>query len=400
MAEVLILGAGVVGMTTAYALARSGHRVTVIDAASSPAEGGASFGNGAQLSYSYTDALASPSMVRTLPKYLLGMDPAFRMRPTISPAFWRWSLDFLSNASRSKFETNTIEVMKLAMESRQGIAELKDRISFDHRSAGKLNLYATAEAIRQAETLSRLKNEHGAQQVILSRAEAIEKEPALEAYGHRFEGALWSPLDESGDSRAFCLGLHEILKNEYGVQFLLGVRVTSIETRSGTLSAIRTIEKRIECENAVISLGVHSADIAATAGIRLPIWPMQGYSMTIPATSMAPTASITDTARKVVFCRIGDRLRIAGLADIGAKNGKFDRTRYEVLARTAEAIFPQAGDYSHDLEAWTGMRPMTPNSQPLTGATMVKGVFVNCGHGSLGWTLSMGSAERLAKIVG
>ncbi|MBB6488651.1 FAD-dependent oxidoreductase [Rhizobium lusitanum] len=398
MSEIVILGAGVVGMTSAYALARKGHAVTIIDAANAPAEAGASFGNGAQLSYSYTDALASPSLVRNLPKYMLGLDPAFQFRPTLSPGFWSWAAAFLANATRAKFEANTIEVLKLAMESRRAFAKIRDLLDFDHRATGKLTLYSSLQAVHSAGALSRLKNAHGAGQVMLSPKEALEREPALARYGHSFAGALWSPFDESGDSQRFCLGLRHLLENQYGVTFSFGTKVRALTKRAGRLVAIRTEKGERACDRAVLSLGVWSRDVAATAGIMLPVWPMQGYSMTIPATAHAPIASITDSARKIVFCRVGDRLRIAGLADIGRSNGQFDPSRFNRLVETAREIFPDAGEYAADKTAWTGFRPMSPDSRPIVGPSKVKGLFLNCGHGSLGWTLSMGTAARLAEL--
>lgn len=399
MKKIVVLGAGVVGMTSAYFLARKGHAVTVIDAGDAPAQEGASFGNGAQLSYSYTDALASPSLVRNLPKYLLGRDPAFRFRPTLSVGFLSWASAFLANASKARFEYNTIEVLKLAMESRRGFAEFDGRLEFDHRKSGKLNLYSTMDAMRDAEALSRLKNAYGAQQVMLKPQEALEREPALAAYGHAFVGALWSPFDEAGDSHRFCLALQQLLEADYGVKFSLGTRITALTKRKGKLVAVQTRQGEFACSLAVIALGVRSADIAKTVGIRLPVWPMQGYSMTVPATAAAPRVSITDTSRKVVFCRIGDRLRIAGLADIGPRAGRFRQGRFETFLEIGKGIFPEAGDYGANLHAWTGYRPMSPNSQPIVGESKVEGVFLNCGHGSLGWTLSMGAAARLADMV-
>ncbi|MER8886928.1 FAD-dependent oxidoreductase [Mesorhizobium sp. M0816] len=399
MRDVIVLGAGVVGMTSAYALARKGFAVTVIDAASAPAEGGASFGNGAQLSYSYTDAMASPSMVVNLPKYLLGCDPALRIALTPSPRFMSWGLRFLANATRSSFERNTIEVLKLAMESRTGFAELSERIEFDYRSTGKLNVYSSHESLRNAEALSVLKNHYGAGQVILTRDQAIARDPALAHYGHPFVGALWSPFDAAGDSSLFCRNLRSLLENDYGVRFMLQTKVERLGTRAGIIAAVGTAVGELSCTRAVIALGAWTAPIARTVGISLPIWPVQGYSLTIPATALAPVASITDTARKMVFCRIGDRLRIAGLADIGPSSGEFKQERFRTLLDTAKGIFPKAGDYDGEVNAWTGLRPMTPNSQPIVGSSKVGGLFLNCGHGSLGWTLSMATASRLAEVV-
>ncbi|MQW87898.1 D-amino acid dehydrogenase [Sinorhizobium saheli] len=399
MSDVFVLGAGVVGMTTAYVLASRGHKVTVIDAGSAPAERGASFGNGAQLSYAFSDPLASPSLVANLPKYLFGRDPAFRLTPTMSPKFWGWSLRFLANSSRSSFERNTIEVLKLAMESRRAFSNLSGRFNFDHRSAGKLNLYSNHMALRNAEALSQLKNRYGADQKILTPNEAIEREPALAGYGHAFVGALWSPIDEAGDSWLFCQNLHRLLQSDYGVKFRFDTEIKSLKTRDGKINAIVTSAGELECGRAVIALGVWSAAIARSVGIKLPIWPMQGYSLTVPATSMAPSSSITDTTRKVVFCKIGDRLRIAGLADIGNSRTNFREARFQTLLETARGIFPDAGDYNADLNAWTGLRPMTPNNQPIVGACKVAGLFLNCGHGSLGWTLCMATAQRLAAVI-
>lgn len=399
MREIMVMGAGVVGMTTAYTLARKGHKVTVIDAGLAPAERGASFGNGGQLSYSYTDALASPSLVSNLPNYLLGRDPAFRLTPTLSPRFWAWGLKLLGNASQAEFERNTIEVLKLAMESRRGFTELSERFNFEHRRAGKLNLYANHQALQQARMLSCLKNKYGAEQVLLTPQEAIAREPALANYGHSFVGALWSPLDEVGDSRLFCLNLQRLLQSDYGVQFKFGTEIKSLKTRNQRIAAIVTEAGELSCSRAVISLGAWTAAVAKTAGIRLPIWPMQGYSLTVAATAMAPIASITDTSRKTVFCKIGDRLRIAGLADIGGGRACFKQYRFQMLLDTAREIFPKAGDYDAEVNAWTGLRPMTPNSQPIVGPSKIEGLFLNCGHGSLGWTLSMATAVRLAELI-
>lgn len=362
MREITVMGAGVVGMTTAYALARRGFDVTVVDAAGSPAEAGASFGNGSQLSYFYTDAMGSPSMAANLPKYLLGRDPAFRIEMSLSPRFLEWGLRFLANSTQARFERNTIDVLKLAMHSREEFADLAQRIPFDHRATGKLNLYTSREGLENARRLVDLKNRHGADQVMLTPDEAIAREPALAYYGHSFAGALWSPHDESGDSHLFCHGLKPLLERDFGVRFMFNTRIRAINVRSGRLTSLSVEEGEIPCSNAVLCLGSWTAPIARSAGIYLPIWPVQGYSMTIAATADSPTANITDVSRKTVFCRIGNRLRIAGLADI--RRGKFDfeRDRFETLLETARGIFPRAGQYDGEVNAWAGLRPVTPSS--------------------------------------
>ncbi|MGO7960484.1 FAD-dependent oxidoreductase [Rhizobium leguminosarum] len=399
MRDILVLGAGVVGMATAYALLRKGFSVTVIDAAAGPAEAGASFGNGAQLSYFYTDAMASPSLVTNLPKYMLGLDPAFRIRPALSPAFIAWGLKFLLNSTQNAFERNTLDILKVALESRPAMREIAKQINFDYSKTGKITLYPDERSLNKAKALADLKNQFGAQQTILLRDHALEKEPALKEYGHDFFGAVWSPYDEAGDSRLFCINLQELLERDLGVKFRFGSRVRRLLTRSGALVGVETDRDQIECSRAVVALGASATAIARTAGIRLPIWPVQGYSFTVPALATAPIASVTDTARKTVFCRIGDRLRVAGLADIGELKSGFREERFNCLLETAKGIFPRAGNYGGDVNAWTGFRPVTPDSKPIVGKTKVRGIYLNCGHGSLGWTLSMATANRLADSI-
>jgi D-amino-acid dehydrogenase len=398
MDETVILGAGVVGLTSALALAERGHAVTVIDAAEGPARG-ASLGNGGQLSFCFTDAFSSPALLRKLPSYLTGRDPAVRIRPMASCDFIGWACSFLANGSRAKFERNTLKLLELALESRQRFASLRGHLDFDKRVAGKLTLYASLAALREAEQIALLKRPSGVRQFILSPREAQEIEPALAGYAFPIAGALWSPDDEAGDCSLFCERLRGVLEEEYGVSFRFGTGITGIGSERGRLTAIRTDRGEIVCRQAVISLGAGSRQIAASAGISLPIWPLQGYSMTIPALPEAPHVSVTDSARKIVFCRLDDRLRIAGIADIGPLRHRFDPFRFASFAKVAEQAFPVAGDYRGAAHAWTGFRPMTPDNQPIIGKTNISGLFVNCGHGSLGWTLSLGSAARLANAM-
>ena len=185
----------------------------------------------------------------------------------------------------------------------------------------------------------------------------------------------------------------------HGGNFRFSTVVEGLKKEGSTLVAAITDKGEVSCSCVVIALGTNSARIAKTIGIRLPIWPMQGYSMTVRATARAPEASITDTANKIVCCRLSDQLRIAGLADLGLLHPKFDPQRFAVLLGVARRLFPEAGDYETLLHSWSGLRPMTPDSQPIVGGSAVHGVFMNCGHGSLGWTLSMGTAARLAMLI-
>lgn len=399
MTRVLVLGAGVVGMTSAHALAKKGFEVVVLDAASEPAEAGASFGNGAQLSYFYADAMASPSLALNIPKYILGLDPAFRISLSLSPLFVTWALRFLANSTQRAFERNTTDILELALQSRTRVAELSSKLEFDYSRNGKITLFSDKESLRKAERLTELKNRYGAGQIVLTQQQALEREPALEHYGHPFVGAIWSPYDEAGDARLFCRNLRILLERDYGVQFLFNTEIRGLRRQAHRLVAVTTEKGELQCSRAVMSLGTHTPLIARTVGISVPIWSVQGYSFTIPAFDAAPRASITDTSRKTVFCRIGDRLRVAGLADIGPANGKFRQERFSTLLATARGILPRAGDYDGEVNPWMGFRPVTPNSKPIVGRTRIEGLYLNCGHGSLGWTLSMATANALADLI-
>ncbi len=401
MKRVIVLGAGVVGLATAYALARRGYAVTVIDGAPGPGVGGASFGNGAQLSYAYTDALASPSLRRQLPKLLLGRDPAFRLRLQPSAPFVLWGLELLRNTTQRMYEENTLAVLELALESRAALEGLmtKHTIAFSFRRSAKAHLYCDEKVFEKARKSIKLKQSLGVDQESLSPGEAMEREPALRYYKGTLVGAVWSPHEQVGDSHLFCQGLAEILAADYGVSFMYGTSVERLKVVTGRVSALVTNSEEIPATTVVVALGSSTPALLATAGIRVPIWPLQGYSVTLPATDETPDVSITDTANKVVFCRLGDRVRIAGLADIGRMSPAFRQSRLDDLVRSARAAFPSAADYEADHRAWTGLRPMTPSSRPIIGESRIAGVFMNCGQGMLGWTSAMGSGERLSRII-
>jgi len=401
MTNFYVLGAGVVGIATAYALAQQGFGVSVVDSASGPGEGGASFGNGAQLSYSYTDALASPNLVKHLPGLLVGRDPAFRITPTCSLLFVRWGLELLRNATKERFQENTLHILQLALESRSAMAELRSRhsLSFAFRRSAKMHLYSSEAAFSKARAAVGLKEKFGVGQEILSPQEAVGREPALETYAGKLVGAVWSPLDEAGDCHLFCRELSDVLAAQYGVKFHYGMTVTGLKADNQGLCSITTSAGEINARHAVVALGSASSGLLQTVGLRVPIWPIQGYSVTLPATKSTPDVSITDTANKIVFCRLAEKVRIAGLADIGGQKPPFVSKRLQVLLLAAKSAFPRAAEYGAGPQAWSGLRPMTPSSQPLISASRIEGLYLNCGHGMLGWTLAAGSAFRLAEII-
>lgn len=386
-------------MTTAYALARRGLSVTLIDRSEEPARG-ASFANGAQLSYLYTDALASPAILRRLPWLISAADPAFRFNLSLDPDFLRWGLSFLRNCTAARFAANTMEGLTLALSSRSAMHELLARhpIEFGHAKRGKLHLYEDLAAFRAAVKLAEVKQGAGAIQVALAPAEAAALEPALEPVAGRLCGAIWSPDEEVGDPYLFCRGLLGHLREHYRVRVAFGTPASGIDLDGARPAVLLAGGTRLEAARLAVCTGVDAPRLMKPAGIRLPIWPLKGYSLTAPEGPLAPRVSITDVSRKLVFCGLSGKVRVAGLADLGRHDCAVDARRLHMLVSSARDSLPLAADYSRIESSWAGLRPMTPNSLPIIRRERC-GVVLNVGHGSLGWTYAMGAAEQAADLA-
>lgn len=396
--EIIVIGAGVVGMATALTLADRGHRVTVVDSARGPGLG-ASFANGAQLSYAYTDALASPATLPQIPRMLLGLDPALRFHLQLDPDFLRWSIAFLRNCEAGRFRRNTLAGLALAAESRSALEALSARheLDFAHAVPGKIHIYRTARSFAAAERTAALKKAGGAVQTLLDPDAAIAIEPMLESVRGEIVGALHTAGEAVGDPHRFCTGAHAALLR-VGGSSMFGIGIDRIEA-SGARPAIVTDEgSRVHADRIVLSAGAGAARLARRLGVHLPVQPMKGYSITTRPGPAAPAASITDVANRVVFARIGNRMRIAGLAELGRRDAQVEPGRLRALVESARAALPQAADYDNIESGWAGLRPMTPDSLPIT-RTIASGVIANTGHGGLGWTYAAGSAERVARII-
>ncbi|MEO1044070.1 MAG: FAD-dependent oxidoreductase [Pseudomonadota bacterium] len=397
--RVIIVGAGVIGMATAYALARKGRQIEVIDSEDGPGQG-ASFANGAQLSYNYTDALASAAIWRNFPKLLLRREDAFRLhlRPTFEHV--HWLLKFLGESNDRRFLDNTGEVLKLAAESKQAMEALAHEhdLEFGLQTAGKIHLHYSEAGFDRARSLIALKKKYGGAQKVLPPDEAISLEPALEYQRDHLAGAIYSPEDAVGDARKFCAGMMALLQNEYGVEFRLGERVRSLHLDNGPARLTLCSGEERQAAMIAICAGHASSALLHKHGIRLPIQPMKGYSFDIRSGNQSPKISITDSKRRIVFTNMGDRVRIAGLADLGDASHDVDPDRMQCLVQSAKMSLPDAGDYETADNFWAGHRPMTPNSQPIISRPR-QNLAINAGHGMLGWTLAMGAANRLAALV-
>lgn len=401
--RVLILGAGVTGLATAYLLAREGHAVTVLDA--EPGVGrGTSQANGGQLSYSYVAPFAGPGVIGKVPGWLLDPDGPMRFRPQMDPGQWRWLFGFLRACNAETSERTTRRLLRLAYLSRDLTREVVARreFDFDFAAAGKLVLLPDAAAVEGARRQVALQAEWGSEQAVLGRDECLALEPALAGIAHRIAGGVHTVSEDAGDCQLFCEGIAATLAaSNHAVTFRLGTRVTQIIRAEGRVRGAQTSAGLIEADAVVVALGTGARALLRPLGLRLPITPLKGYSLTLPVTreDAAPRISVTDSAAKVVYARLGGRLRVAGMADLVGYSREFDEKRLSTLVRQARAAFPEAADWT-ELSPWTGLRPVTPTGLPILGPVPgSEGLFLNLGQGGLGFTLAMGSAALVAAAI-
>lgn len=398
--HVCVLGAGIVGLATAWQLNRDGFEVSVVDRAEPGA--GASGGNGAQLSYSYVQPLADPSIWTQLPKLLFSPASPLKLRPRLDPLQWRWALAFLAACNADTSRDTTSRLLALAAESREGFEAMRADIApdCDFSATGKLVLYQSAEALEGARRQLQLQRAMGSQQRLVMQDECIAIEPALADYRARMAGAVYTPGECAADCLKVCTELARVLRQR-GVRFLLGTEARGFDVRERHIAAVRTDAGAVEADAFVMALGTASHRLGRMLGANLPVYPLKGYSITVdvdPAPGAAPFVSVTDSARKVVFARIGSRLRIAGMAELVGHDASIPSTRIETLVEATRAVFPKASRLDA-LHPWTGMRPATPTGLPIIGrlSRAPSNMLFNTGHGALGFTLAFGSALRVAR---
>jgi D-amino-acid dehydrogenase len=396
----IVLGAGVVGVATAYALAIRGVEVTIIDRAEI-AGSGASFANGAQLSYIYTDALASNSLLKRLPFLALGLDPAFRLRPSLDPSQIAWFMRFIRNCTRQRFLENSLEGLQLGLESQLAMRALlqKHNIEFGHQSAGKMLVYDDAVAFKSACDMVSLRQSHGAVQEILTPQEAVNKEGALAERAGRFVGAIYSPQEELGDPHKFCNALLSQLVTSYNVQVRMATDVARWKADKDMAVVFTKTGEAITADQLVICTGIDATNLLKKHGFGTSLMPMKGYSFTAAPGQASPIMSITDVSRKIVFCPLNGMIRVAGIAELGARDTSVDPRQLASLVSAASDVLPRAANYAASYNGWAGIRPMTANALPII-RKLAPRVTINIGHGMLGWTYAMGSAERAAQLLG
>ncbi len=400
--KVVVLGAGVVGTTTAYFLAEDRHEVTVIEREPAPALE-TSFANGAQISACHAKPWAGPHVPWQAFKWMFKPDAPLLFRPwRFDPALWSWGLKFLRNCTDARLHVNMQRTLRVALYSRAVLKALRQRtnIQYDQVTQGILHIYRTsAEFTEGRKTAAQLAG-YGLPQDILTPAECVKLEPALaHAAARDLKGGLLSPEDESGDAQKFTTALSR-LAAERGVKFQFGTNIRRIERQGAHITRVITDKGPIEADAFVLALGSYSPHFAREIDLHLPVYPAKGYSITVDIenAAAAPTVSITDETNFMVFSRLGNKLRVAGTAELAGWSTELLQRRVEPLVRNAKSLFPAASTYG-DLHAWAGLRPATPDSVPILGATRYENLFLNTGHGTLGWTMACGSARIIADLI-
>lgn len=400
--RVCVLGGGVIGVTTAYYLARHGHQVTVLEQHDGVGLE-TSFANGGQLSYSYVAPLADPAVLPKLLGWLLKRESALRFVPRPDLRQWRWSLSFLRACRAGVARLATARLLALSFYSRSLLHALvrEEALDFDYARNGKLILYRDPAEFEAAKRQMDYQATLGCEQQALNANACVALEPALAPLLPRLAGGIHTPSEDVGDCHKFVVELARVTREKYGATFHHGIKATGLRATGKRIAAVRTGSGDIEADAFVVALGMGSLQLLAPLGVSLPLYPLKGYSLTVPidASHSAPRVSISDTHHKVVYAPLGERLRVAGMVDITGMSAKPDLTRLDLLARQARETFPNGGDYGR-AQTWCGQRPATPSGKPLLGGTAYDNLWLNTGHGALGFTLACGSAQLVADCIG
>ncbi|MAO14844.1 MULTISPECIES: D-amino acid dehydrogenase [Marinobacter] len=402
--HVLVLGAGVVGVTSAWYLHQQGHQVTVVDRQSQSGLE-TSYANGGQISVSHAEPWANPSAPVKVLKWLFQPDAPLLFRPRLDPYQWRWALSFLTQCTSAKAAHNIRQMVNLGTYSRDCLQALRRDvgIEYDHLEKGILHFYTNPAEFDAAMEPARIMRELGCDRQVIDAEQAVQIEPALQPVRHRIAGATYTADDESGDARAFTQALAKRCE-EAGVTFVYGTEVLDFDRAGDRILGVQVVNEGkhqiLRADSYVLSLGSFSAILARKLGLFLNIYPAKGYSITVPVKNpdAAFNVSLTDDEYKLVYSRLGDRIRVAGTAELNGYTRDLNYTRCRAIVRRSAELMPEAA-YWDKSEFWTGLRPATPSNVPYIGKSHFANLYLNTGHGTLGWTHSCGSAAALADVV-
>lgn len=404
MMKIIVLGAGVVGTTAAWYLHQKGYEVTVIDR--QPNAGlETSFANGGQISVSHAEPWANPGAPVKVLKWLMKEDAPLLFRLRADALQWRWGMQFMRECSPARTRHNIIQMVNLGTYSRSSLQQLRAEtgLHYDELTKGILHFYTSANEFEAALGPAELMREYGCDRKVISNAEAIAIEPALASIKDKIAGATYTEADESGDAHQFTQRL-AVLAAEQGVNFLYNTIIVGLQADASGITGVHISnaqgEQTLTADNYVLSLGSYSPQLVKPLGLDLLIYPAKGYSATMPVIrpEYAPQVSLTDDEYKLVFSRLGDRLRIAGTAELNGYSTELNDVRCKAITRRVMQLFPDAVDASR-VQYWTGLRPATPSNVPYIGRSKIANLFLDTGHGTLGWTHACGSGRALADII-
>jgi D-amino-acid dehydrogenase len=398
--KILVLGSGVIGTSTAYYAARLGHEVTVVDR--QPAAGlETSFANAGEVSPGYAAPWAAPGVPAKAIKWLLMKHSPLVIRPQADVSQWRWLAAMLRNCTQARYEINKARMVRLAEYSRDCLLALRAEtgIAYDERALGTLQLFRTQKQLDAAALDVRVLAAEGVPHQLLDRSGVLLYEPALNAVRDKFVGALRLPGDETGDCLKFTQAL-AALAAAHGVQFRQGVTIRRVVREGRHVTAVDTDAGRLHADAYVVATGSYAPQLLAPLGIHVPVYPVKGYSITVPITDAqrAPESTVMDETHKIAITRLGDRIRVGGTAELAGFDLALRASRRRTLEHVVDDLFPGGGDIAA-ASAWCGLRPMTPDGTPVVGATPLANLHLAVGHGTLGWTMAAGTGRVLADLL-
>ncbi|WP_312318669.1 D-amino acid dehydrogenase [Stenotrophomonas sp.] len=398
--RVLVLGSGVIGTTSAWYLRQAGFDVTVVDRQPGPALE-TSFANAGQLSFGYTSPWAAPGVPLKAVKWLFEEHAPLAIRPGLDLNQYRWLAQMLRNCTQERYAINKARMVRMSEYSRDCLNELRAEtgIEFEGRDLGTTQLFRTQQQLDASAQDIEVLAQYGVPYEVLDRAGIIAAEPALAAVADTLVGALRLPRDQTGDCQLFTRRLAQ-MATAAGVEFRFDQDIAGLETSGNRITGVRIDGKLETADHYVVALGSYSPSLVAPLGMHLPVYPLKGYSLTLPITdpAMAPTSTILDESYKVAVTRFDDRIRVGGMAEVGGFDLSLSPRRRATLEKVVRDLYPHGGDLSR-AEFWTGLRPATPDGTPVIGATPYRNLFLNTGHGTLGWTMACGSGRYLADLM-
>ncbi|HET6194194.1 MAG TPA: D-amino acid dehydrogenase [Acetobacteraceae bacterium] len=396
--RILIMGGGVVGVTTAYQLLRDGHEVVLLERQDAVARE-TSWGNAGMIAPGHSFVWSSPRAPWILLKSLFRKDQALRFRFSTDPRLYSWSLKFLAECTDAKARRNTLRKHQLAMYSQRVLHEViaAEPLEYDRNARGVLYFYRDQSALEAGVAHMQILADDGQEIHVLDRAQVAELEPALQG---SIAGGIYCPTDETGDSHKFTRALAERCV-AMGADLQTGTTIDAIETAGDAVTSVRTDGRTFKADGYVMALGSYSPKLARTIGVDLPIYPVKGYSLTIPVGNhqAPPTIGSIDEANLVAISRFGDRVRVTATAEFAGYDTSHKPADFDFMKSVAQQLYPDGADY-HRAEMWAGLRPMTPDNLPVLGRRRHRNLWFNTGHGHIGWTMSHGTARITADLIG